>query len=356
MIVIVIPSFRLGGAERVTVTLANALHRRSVPLRLVAMDASGPLRSEVSQGIEVVDLGARRALTALPAFREILASPGVDVVISHLTHLNLMTLRALALSKSRARVILVEHNTISRASSESSLRRDAVYARAARFEYRRADQLAAVAKHCATELDAWCRLPPGTTRVLYNPIDAATVRAMSRDRIDVPGGPLIVAAGRLVPQKDFATLIRAFSALPPAAHLVILGEGADRGMLSSLAAELNVSGRVHLPGVVSNPYPWMRAARLVVSTSRFEGMPTVLIESLILGTRVVATDVPGTSEVVSSPDLGTLAPVGDWRAISRAMEVELSRPEQPDASELIERHSPSRIVDRYLRVIEEARA
>src|SRR5690606_13034938 len=121
--------------------------------------------------------------------------------------------------------------------------------------------------------------------------DIERICRLSREELDDSRFPrdrrIILGVGRLTAQKDFSTLIRAFarSRARDDLQLVILGEGELRDELEALARELGVN--VLMPGFVENPYAWMRAAELFVLSSKWEGLPGVLIEALACGTRVV---------------------------------------------------------------------
>jgi glycosyltransferase involved in cell wall biosynthesis len=135
--------------------------------------------------------------------------------------------------------------------------------------------------------------------------------------------------GRLVPQKDFATLLRAFALVRAdrPARLVILGEGPERDRLMLLARELGIENDVLLPGFVTNPFAWVGRASLFVLSSAWEGLPTVLVEALACGTPVIATDCPhGPRAILEGGDLGPLVPVGDSRKMAEAMRRMLDAP------------------------------
>ncbi|MGB5494721.1 MAG: glycosyltransferase, partial [Sedimenticolaceae bacterium] len=141
--------------------------------------------------------------------------------------------------------------------------------------------------------------------------------------------PVILGAGRLTEQKDFATLLRAFArmqALRPV-RLVILGEGRLRGELERLADELGVGDRVALPGFTTNPYAWLARAALFVLSSAWEGSPNVLTEALALGVPSVATDCPsGPRELLAGGRYGALVAVGDPGGLAEAMLATLEAP------------------------------
>jgi glycosyltransferase involved in cell wall biosynthesis len=138
----------------------------------------------------------------------------------------------------------------------------------------------------------------------------------------------IVAAGRLDRQKGFDILVRAYANLRRAGighDLVILGEGEDRRELEALIAQLNLTSHVMLPGFVANPFPWIRAADLFVSSSRYEGFGRVIAEALALGTPVVATDCPhGPAEVLGQGRYGNLVEPENPVALGEAIRTVLS--------------------------------
>lgn len=145
--------------------------------------------------------------------------------------------------------------------------------------------------------------------------------------------PTIITVGRLVPQKDQACLLRAFALVATRvdADLVIVGTGPELATLRQLARQYAIEARVHFAGRQSNPYPLLARADLFVLSSRFEGMPNVLIEALACGLPVVSTDCPsGPREILADGAYGQLVPVGDAERLARAMERALKSPSEPE--------------------------
>ncbi len=133
---------------------------------------------------------------------------------------------------------------------------------------------------------------------------------------------MILAIGGLRKVKDFATLLRAFARLPAAldARLLVLGEGKERPRLAALAERLGVADRVDLHGFVDDPFPYLARARLLVLSSRREGLSNVLVEAMAMGTPVAATDCPGgVRDLLAQGNLGPLTPVGDAEALAASM-------------------------------------
>ena len=191
----------------------------------------------------------------------------------------------------------------------------------------------AVSRGVAESLSTSVGVPPEKITPIYNPTFT----------------PVILGAGRLAPQKDFATLIEAFRRVSAArpCRLVILGEGRLRPQLEGQVRALGLEDCVSLPGWAENPYALMSRAALFVLSSRHEGFPGVLIEALACGCPTVSTDCPaGPSEILENPEL--LAPVGDPEALSQVMLRALDRPvDKATLRARAARFSVERAVDGY---------
>ena len=160
---------------------------------------------------------------------------------------------------------------------------------------------------------------------IYNPIVSTDLVSRSKLKPNHPwffdgGPPIILGAGRLVPQKDFPTLIEAFrlALRVRPLRLIILGEGQMRRELEMKVRLYNLVEHISLPGWSDNPYAFMSRAALFVLSSRHEGFGNVIVEALACGCPVVSTDCQsGPAEIVDDPTV--LVPVGDAPALSEAM-------------------------------------
>lgn len=126
--------------------------------------------------------------------------------------------------------------------------------------------------------------------------------------------PLVLAIGRLIEQKDHATLLRAFADVPDA-RLAILGWGPLEEQTKELAAKLGLADRVLVPGRVE-PRDWLRRADVFAHTSRWEGFGIVLLEAMLAGLPVVATRVSAIPEIVADGETGLIAEAGDATGIA----------------------------------------
>ncbi|WP_233855668.1 glycosyltransferase [Paraburkholderia sp. HD33-4] len=165
---------------------------------------------------------------------------------------------------------------------------------------------------------------------IHNPIDFAHIDSHMADALVAAPWmkkPFVLSVGRLTSQKGFDLLIQAFALVSERVSdvdLVILGQGEERDALERLASELGIADRVHLPGFIS-PHHAMARASLFATSSRFEGLPLVLIEALYQGARIVSTDCPsGPREVLDGGRHGALIANGAVTDLADAMVRELT--------------------------------
>lgn len=326
-----------GGAERVMVNLMQGLVGRGWPVDLVLHQVAGPYLAEVPEAVRVVDLRSPRMIQGLPPLVQYVRQRRPWALVSALHYANEIAIAAKLLAQGWDRltcpwgaapppspVFVTEHNTLSVHSQRRSTERWACGL--ARLTYPWADGVITVSQGAAADLARVTRLPPQRVTVIYNPVITPHLLRQSQEPLDhpwfAPGEPpVIVGVGRLEPQKDFPTLLQGFALLPPgAARLMILGSGVDRLALQDLARSLGVGDRVKFLGFVANPYAYLARAGVFALSSAWEGLPTVLIEALALGTPVVATDCPsGPREILAGGRYGRLVPVGDAGALARAL-------------------------------------
>lgn len=359
-----VPSIRGGGAERAMVNLARGLAEDGCSVDLVVASASAPTLP-VDPGVRLIDLRAGHVSHALPRLVRYLRREQPHALVSAMTHSSVVAAAARALARVPVRLMVVEHNTISQMSA-NGLRRDRVAGMLTRYVYPRVDVVAAVSRGAAADLAAFTGISPDRIAVLPNPVVTAEMLddagAPPAHPWFAPGQPpVVLGIGRLEPQKDFPTLVRAFAALRDRvdARLMILGDGGERPALERLAASLGVESRFELPGFVPRATGFISAANVVALSSRFEGLPTVLIEALALGTPVVATDCPhGPREILGDGRYGALVPPSSPVPLAEALESALLSDRGPVPEEAWARYELASATRGYLSALfpEEARA
>lgn len=360
-IALFLPSLRGGGAERVMVTLANGIAERGYSVDLVLAEAIGPFLGDVSNSVRVVDLGVGRVIKAVWPLVRYLRRERPVAMLSALNHANLVAILAKSIANGKIRLVISEHNTISTTAEQASGFSARVVNMLVPKLYPMADAIVAVSANAARDLEQFADLPAGTVHAIYNPFDLNRIQRLATEEVPHPWlqlsetRPVILAIGRLTEQKDFPTLIRAFAAMRKrsSARLLILGEGHLRGELAALAQTLGLEpDEFQMPGFVTNPFAYLAKAALFVLSSRWEGLPSVLIEAMSCGTPVVSTDCPsGPREILQDGRWGRLVPVGDEDALARAIEDALEQMCHPDVAARAAEFGVDRAVDGYLRVM-----
>ena len=357
-----LPTLTGGGAERVIVNLSRGIRERGVPVDLVVASATGELVGQIPDGVRLVDLGARRVLRSLPRLVEYLRRERPRVLIASMSHGNVVAVWAGRLAGQGTRVIATVHNTMSQSTPEQGGIAAKIWPLLLRTFYPWADVVVAVSRGAADDLVRSVGLPRERVQVVYNPVITPATRAQAGRRPEhpwfAPGEPpVVLGVGRLTRQKDFATLLRAFGQVRRCrtARLMILGEGEERPRLEALARELGVAEDMALPGFRDDAVSHMAGAALFVLSSAWEGLPTVLIEAMAAGARVVSTDCPsGPREILQDGRLGALVPVGDAPALADAMLAALDRPRGAVPPDALAPFTMEAAVDHYLSLVERA--
>jgi glycosyltransferase involved in cell wall biosynthesis len=356
---IFMPSLGAGGAERSMIKLAGGIAARGYPVDLVLARAEGPFLAEVPKEVRLVNLKASRVLTSLPALVQYLRREQPAALLSVL-HANLIALWARRMAHVHTRLVISERNTLSiEIEHYSSDIRFRLGPKLARLFYPWADSIVAVSKGVADDLARLIKVENTRIQVIYNPIVTPELMEKAHAPLEHPwfkaGQPsVILSVGRLTQQKDYPTLIRAFRRARQShpAHLLILGEGEERPALESLIWQLALEKDVSLPGFIPNPYPYMVRACLFVLSSKWEGLPGVLIEALCCGVPLIATDCPsGPREILANGRYGQLVPLGDMNALALAIGNGLRGkiPRPPQESRL--RFELNEVVNQYLKAL-----
>ena len=317
-----------GGAERAMSKLAGGIAEQGYHVDLVLSRAEGHYLPEVPDSVRIVDLDAGRVLASLPGLIRYLRRERPAALLTSMNYVNVVGIWARALSRVDTRLVVNEQNALSLEAAHSPRRRHRLMPKLIRRFYPWADRIVSVASGTADDLARTAGLPRERIEVVHNPIVTPELKERAADPVDHPWfaegePPVALSVGRLSRQKDFGTLLRAFAKVRDRrpARLVILGEGPERESLEALISELGLEKDVALPGWVSNPYPWMANAGVYVLSSRWEGLPSVLIEALYCGVPIVATDcLSGPREILDDGAHGLLVKVGDVDALARGIE------------------------------------
>lgn len=351
-----------GGAERVILNLAKGFVAQGFNVDLILTKAVGAYIDKIPSHVRVIDLQAQKPilLTKSIALWRYLRRERPSYLISAVDHLNIAGWMK-QFAGVTTKVIVGVHNTLSVKFKNQSGLLVKLKPYLLRLSYLQADGIVAVSKGVAEDLSRITKLPLETIRVIYNPVVTPELLNLAKQKVEHPWfalgePPVILAVGRLATAKDFPTLIRAFNLVRQhrRVRLMIVGEGENRAELEALVHEMNLEEEVALPGFSDNPYAYMDKAAVFVLSSRWEGLPTVLIEAIAVGTSVVATNCPsGPAEILENGKYGRLVPVGDIQALANAIDATLNHPIAPEIlRERAQAFSFERAIEQYLEVLD----
>lgn len=362
-ICIFMPSLEGGGAERGMVILANSFAARGREVTMVLAENGGQFLDDVDPSIEVNILGSRHTILSSFKLTAVLRGTNPNVVLSGLNQANVASVFACNRFPN-IKAIVSEHNSVAQTLSRKGKMAGLIYRHLISRYYPKAECIVCVSNGVAEEFLEYPSLKNSHFRTIYNPIDVQEVRTRSLETPETKPHihsqlPLIVACGRLHPQKGFDVLLRSFAELrkQTACNLMILGEGPEREDLERMVDKLGLTEHVQLPGFLKNPFSVMGRASVFVLSSNHEGLGNVLIEAMALGTPVVSTDCPhGPREILGGGRWGHLVPVGDTDALATAILDTLhAPPTEPEALRArADTFDKAYAIEAYLAVLDDA--
>ncbi len=362
----IISSLGVGGAERIISGLANALCQQGQQVTLITLAPSVKDHYELRPEIQRISTnifwqtrnwlsGLASTLKRLQIIRKTVVDTQPDVVVSFIDLTNIRVVAALI--GSGIPVVVSERVDPTRHNIGKiwSLLRRCIYPFAAHV----------VMQTRSTVVWANTFLEASNVSVIPNFVNAVNITTEQPRPHAMPvGRPVIIAAGRLVRQKGFDLLIEAFaeSALVTNGwQLVILGEGEERSQLEQQVMRLRLCDHVYLPGTVSTPELWFCHADIFVLSSRYEGFPNVLMESMACGLPSIAFDCrSGPSEIIEDGVSGLLVPLGDTELLTQSMirlasDREMMKRLSLEAINVMERFSIEQVLQQWLHVFKTVR-
>jgi glycosyltransferase involved in cell wall biosynthesis len=362
-----LPDLNGGGAERAMLHLAQGLAKHGLKVDLVLAQAQGEYLKTVPPEVRLINLNARRPIMLFKtiALHNYLKSEQPAILFSALDILS-SAIWANLLSGSPTKVVMCVQTYLSQQFRDKpQLVLGRLRAYLVHQFYPWATKIVAASKGTAEDVSRLTNIPLQEIEVIYNPVVMPELFEKAKEPVDHPWfqagePPVILGVGRLVRQKDFVTLIRAFAIVRERipCRLMILGtvsqqEPQTKIQLESLIQELGLEREIALPGFVENPYSYMAKAAVFALSSIYEGFGNVVAEALATGTSVVSTDCKsGPAEILEYGKYGCLVSVGNVEALADAMETTLKNPfNSEQLRERSQKFSIKNVVNQYLELI-----
>jgi glycosyltransferase involved in cell wall biosynthesis len=342
-----------GGVGVVYIRLAEEFLRRGIAVDILTYAKARDAELPAPEGTNLLRAAGPEGLSGLVLMARYLHRYRPQAMILHRRKTLALALTARRLTRSSVQLYAVMHNLIISPETRNPKRK-------LRKEGRllgQMDGIGAVSACLADETASVYGLARDRIDVLPNPVVTDELLAKAQAKPDHPwlapdSVPLILGAGRLDAQKDFATLIKAFARVREdrPCRLLIAGDGPQRSALETLVNDLALRNDILLPGHLADLPAWMRQAALFVLSSAWEGFGNVLVEAMAIGTPVVSTDCRcGPREILQNGRWGPLVQVGDDTALARAMVATLDEPPRSESLyEATARYSATASAKAYL--------
>jgi len=321
----VIHALNQGGAERNMVNTLNYMVRSGIDVHIIMFQEVGLFTNQLDKRITIHNLESSSVKKGFPRLLTLLYKLKPDVVFSGIEHVNILLSVFIPIMKR----LLPHTRWISRETNIVSVHKEKndypkLFHWLYQYSYHHFDAIIAQSNDMKEDLASHYPKSAAKTTVINNPINVEKIQKLAEEEIDFPFTSdtiNLISVAALRTQKRHDLLLKSFSLLPQNYRLIIAGKGTEEENLKKLAKTLNIEKRVLFAGLLLNPYPYIKAADLLILTSEHEGFPNVLLESNALGTAVVAFNcVGGISEIIQQGINGFHVPFSQTQLLANKIQ------------------------------------
>ncbi|MFD2035448.1 glycosyltransferase [Belliella marina] len=322
-----------GGVQRMMVNVANYFDQNGHEVSFYLAKKQGQYIENLNPGIKLYSADTDNRLKLLRKFSRFLKLNPHDTIFTAVPHFNLIAIMCKMISGSKVKLIISERSNTFQEFQKSPWGFYKISFFLIPFLYRFANEIVAVSKGVADDLAKAAMIPRSRITVVYNPAFNETMLTKKSEQVDHPwiksprSEKLLIAVGRLTPQKDFGTLITSMTHIDDSeVKLIIVGEGDELPKLQKLVASLGLGHRVDFAGFQLNPVAWIAKCDVFVLSSLWEGFGNILVEALATGTTIVSTNCEsGPSEILDMERYGYLTPVGNPKSMAKTIQKALAK-------------------------------
>ncbi len=351
-------SLQLGGIGKLSINLIEEFLKEGVEVDIFLMKDGGEYSDQVPDEVNIFCVEGSW-IKRVSGFLKYLRAQRPDISMSARQRQDVINILCCLLTFGKVKPVVSVHTNLTAEMEFKGRGTNNMVDKIAARLYRFVDTFIAVSAGVADDFSKRTGVPRNKIEVIYNPVfkpyvDDGTI-SMKFTEFKARHSKYIIGVGRMSPQKDFETLIRAYARLPESVKhgLVIAGDGPLRPQLQKLIEELGLRDKVLLLGFVDNPLYYLKNADLFVLSSKWEGFGNVIVEALGVGTPVVSTNcLSGPAEILEDGKYGKLVEVGNVEQLSDAITLSLSEKPQPDR--LIAKAADfdvKTIADKYLKLL-----
>lgn len=326
-----------GGKGRVLLNLSNAFENRGFRVHLLLNRVSGPFTGSLNPGIRIVHLKNTGNLSGIPFFLTYILKWKPGIILTNVVRHTALAIRVRNITREKTKIFPVIHNTYGEAFKKLPDRKKQARLKKITKYYPLCDKIIAVSDGVKDDFCSLTGIPSDSVKRIYNPVVSEELYDLALLPVEHPWfqskePPVILGAGRLEKAKNFPLLMDAFEIVrrKVRCRLFIVGEGSEYQFLLSRIRKSPFYEDISLAGYQENPFPYMNRAAVFTLSSSWEGLPTVLIEAIAMGTPVVSTDCPsGPREILNGGEYGTLVPMNDAEKLADAILWAFQHPVSP---------------------------
>lgn len=316
-----------GGAEKVCQMLSNRFAQdNDYQVNLVLIYKKGVYLNGLSKNIKL--LSSDSALKRYTIYNLFFFAKSVwlykpDCVISFAEWPNFYAGLANYFFWNKVKIVLSEQNTKTFINDYKIYGVSKLINKVSILSYRNADKIVCCSRKVMEKVNEV--LPNQSKKVIYNPVDCQLASYKSKESLEQNLNDKklnLLAIGRLHPQKDYKTMLKAFDLAYEQnenIELYILGEGEQRAEIENLIGKLKSKNSIYLLGFKENPFSYLAKCDALLHSALYEGFGNIFIEALSVGTPIITTDCDTPREIINDPQQGTIVPVSDYQALAAAI-------------------------------------
>ncbi len=355
-VLFILQDFSGGGAERVFINIANGYYELGHHVTFILGQKSGVYFDAINKNIEIQDIKARTIFSYIQRLIAVFKKTDYTHIFTASDNISIAAVIAKKIAFNKSCLICTLHYNLPFILSTLPLKNKLWVTFTNKYIIAKANKMVAVSNGVAEGFREAIKKQVPHLSVIYNPVFDNGIYAKSKEPIEESlfknGKTTLINIGRLIEQKNKPLLLHSFAKVKkqePNIQLVILGEGSLLNSLKKLAQDLQISEDVYFLGFKQNPYKYLANSHLFVLSSFFEGLPTVIIEALAIGTNVVSTNCKsGPFEILEAGKNGWLSGVNNSDSLAEKIMEALSAPKP--ANQLIEaaqKYHNANIITKY---------
>lgn len=352
-IFLVVPSLHRGGAERVISILANNINRSLFDVTLVLLEKRGSFLEDLKKNVKIIDLNTKGTRKSFMPLIKVINKERPDLVLSTLGHLNILMMLIKPFINKHVKFVARE------ASIPSILNKYEKYPKLFNFLYKflypKFDGIISQSVYMKNDLILNFDIKKENIEVINNPVDFEKIKIKMMERTEKvlfdKNKINMISVGSLEYVKGYDLLISAISKIKRNdICLYIIGAGSLEKELHKLITKLNLNEKIKLLGFKKNPYIYMKEANLAVLSSRYEGFPNTVLETLACGTPVVAFKCPGgVEEIILDNINGCFANPEDVTSLAKKIEqsIDIDFSSETIINSVEKRYNLNKIINNY---------